>query len=353
MTPLPTPALVVDRQALERNIARMQGHAAAAGVALRPHVKGHKCAWIAARQLRAGAAGPAAATLEEAAGLLTAGLGGDVLLTSELPPQAADDVVRLQRLGDLAVVADDPAFVAALAAAATRASGRERPIRVFADLDVGQARGGAASAERALAVAAAVGEHAGTLAFGGVQAYEGHAQLAPDEDRRRAHASALARLEEILAALRAAGHDPPVVTSAGTGTAQLALARGPRTGGPITEIQPGSYALMDTAYRAAGAEYDFAAHVVTAVRSVLSPTQVVVDAGLKAVSIDMHAAHPARPADLDATWSPAGDEHGVLDGAVGDLRPGELVRLVPSHTDTTVRLHRRIWLDGVVPVPLF
>ncbi|MDQ5807915.1 MAG: hypothetical protein M3320_04500, partial [Actinomycetota bacterium] len=150
-----------------------------------------------------------------------------------------------------------------------------------------------------------------------------------------------------------AGHDPPVVSSAGTGTARLAVERSGEAGGPITEIQPGSYALMDAAYAAAGADFEQAAHVVTAVRSVVSENEVIVDAGLKAVSIDMHAAHPAHPAGLDATWQPAGDEHGALEGDVAHLRPGDLVRLVPSHTDTTVRLHRRIWLDGTVPLPLF
>src|SRR5690349_4032359 len=99
MTALPTPALVVDRAALDANLAAMQQQCAAASVALRPHVKGHKCAWIAARQLRAGAAGLAAATIDEAAGLLCAGLGDDVLLTSVAPPHAADDVAALRRLG--------------------------------------------------------------------------------------------------------------------------------------------------------------------------------------------------------------------------------------------------------------
>src|SRR4051812_1034129 len=164
----------------------MQRLAGEADVALRPHVKGHKSPWIAARQIRAGAAGLAAATLEEAAGLLRAGLE-DILLTSDLPPQAIDEVVSLQRLRDLAVVADQPAFITALASPRRAAGANPRPIRVFADLDVGQRRGGAATPDAAVAIADAIAAEADALTFGGVQAYEGHAQLVADDQRRAAH----------------------------------------------------------------------------------------------------------------------------------------------------------------------
>jgi D-serine deaminase-like pyridoxal phosphate-dependent protein len=324
----------------------MQALADGAGVALRPHVKGHKSPWIGAQQIGAGAVGLAAATLEEAAGLLRAGLSTDILITSALPPHSAEEVVSLRRLGDVAVVADHVGFVSALAAA-QRAGGRQRaPIRVFADLDVGQGRGGAATPSAATAVVCAIAEAAGALTFAGVQAYEGHAQLAPDEERRTTHAAAMTKLQELLAALRSAGHVPPVVTSAGTGTAPLALGM---ARDPVTEIQPGSYALMDWNYRQAGATFEQALHVVTAVRSVLSDGEAVVDAGLKAVSTDMG---PAQVHGVSATWTPAGDEHGLITGELGDMRPGDLVRLVPSHTDTTIRLYREIWLDGELSLPL-
>src|SRR6185503_17567485 len=110
-------------------------------------------------------------------------------------------------------------------------------------------------------------------------------------------------------------HPARVVTSAGTGTASLALA----TGGLVTEIQPGSYALMDASYRAAGATFEQAVHVVTAIRSVTRPGTAIVDAGLKAVSVDMG---PAQVADLDAAYAPAGDEHGVIEGDLGGRGPG-------------------------------
>jgi D-serine deaminase-like pyridoxal phosphate-dependent protein len=333
---LATPALVLDAAALDRNLAAMQRLADRAGAALRPHVKGHKSPWIAARQIRAGAVGLAAATLDEAEGMLRAGVAQDVLVTSDLPPHAAGDVAALARLGDLAVVADDTALVEALAATAAS----DRPLRVFVDLDIGQHRGGAIDP---VGVATSIAQNG--LRLGGVQAYEGHAQLLSEDDRRGRHTEAMQQLAAILTGLRAAGHQPPVVTSAGTGTASLAFARSDL----VTEIQPGSYALMDHTYARAGADFEQALHIVSAVRSRRADGSVVIDAGLKAASIDMGK---ARPADLDARYAPAGDEHGILDGAVGDLKAGDLVRLIPSHSDTTIRLHRSLWLDGLVELPL-
>ena len=340
--PFPTPALVVDPVVLDANLSAMQARCDAAGVALRPHVKGHKCAWIAARQLRAGARGLAAATLEEAAGLLEAGLGEDVLLTSVAPPPAADEIVALNRLGRLAVVADAAPLVDRLAAAAHRA-GMQVPVLV--DVDVGQGRAGAPGLEAAVAVAAAVARAEGVV-LAGVQAYEGHLQLIAPDERRAGHTTAMERLSATLDALSAAGHAVELVTSAGTGTAELASA----PGSPVGEVQPGSYALMDASYAtAAGDAFAQAAHVHSAVRTVLGPDAVVVDAGLKALSVDMG---PAAVADRDATYTPAGDEHGIVRGDVAGLEPGDVLRLVPSHADTTVRLHRRTWI-GDVPVPLF
>jgi 3-hydroxy-D-aspartate aldolase len=159
-------------------------------------------------------------------------------------------------------------------------------------------------------------------------------------------------LRATLDALAAAGHPPGVVTGAGTGTHALALA----APGVVTEVQPGSYALMDATYAAAtDGTFGQAVHVVTSVRSVRGPGEAIVDAGFKALSTDLG---PARVAGLDATWAPAGDEHGRLTGALGDLRAGDRVRLIPSHTDTTVRLYRELWVAGdrgepAAAVPLF
>lgn len=325
---MPTPALVVDVDALDANIAAMQALADAGGVALRPHVKGHRAPWVAQRQLAAGAVGVAVATLAEAAIMLDAGVA-DVLLTTAVAPSRAADVVRLAADGRLTVVVHASPLVMAFDGAA-RAAGVALPVLV--DVDVGQRRGGATTAGVAVAVAEAVAE-APALALRGVQGYDGHLQgLADVAERAAGHATAMARLDVVLDALAGSGHELVLITTAGTATAALAAAH-PR----VTEIQPGSYALMDHRYAdLPGVAFAQAVHVVTAVTAVISDEEVIVDAGQRSVSTDLGV---PQVAGLDASWEPAGDEHGRLRGAVSQLRPGDVVRLVPSHTDTTVILH--------------
>ena len=329
-----TPYLALDPVLLEENLAAMAASCAAAGVALRPHVKGHKSGWIARRQLARGAVGVAAATLGEAAAMLEAGVA-DVLLTSVLSPGALPAAVALAgRVGRLTLVVHTPQLVRALDASLTE------QVEVLLDLDVGQRRGGAPTIEAAMAVARAVGE-SGHLRLAGVQGYEGHLQAVVDPEARAAASSvAMERLGATVQALRAAGHPVPWVTTAGTGTAVAAA--GNRV---VTEVQPGSYALMDAAYaRVGGVDFAQAVHVVAAVTAVVSADEVIVDAGLKALSSD---AGPAEVAGVvDARYEPAGDEHGRVTGAVAHLRPGDDVRLVPSHSDTTVLLHRAFVLPG-------
>jgi D-serine deaminase-like pyridoxal phosphate-dependent protein len=336
----PTPALVLDPDALAANLARMARACRADGVALRPHVKGHKSPAIAAQQGAAGAVGVAAATLAEAAAMVDGGVG-DVLLTSVLPPAMAEDAVALAgRAERLTLVVHDPALVAALDAAAAAAGA---VLDVLIDLDVGQRRGGVSPGAAALALAALVGA-AGALELRGVQGYEGHLQAieAPDT-RAAASAEAMAVLAACVAELRAAGHAVAWVTTAGTGTAAFAAPHP-----VVTEVQPGSYALMDAAYaRVGGLAFAQAVWVEASVLAVLSPEEVIVDAGLKALSVDMGPAEVAAP--LAATYAPAGDEHGRLTGALGAVAVGDRVRLIPSHSDTTVLLHGAFHLpDGSV-----
>lgn len=330
MIPL-TPALVVDPVALDANIAAMQAVADAGGVALRPHAKGHRAPWIFARQAAAGAAGVAVATLTEASIFLEAGVG-DVLLTSIVPPARAATVAALASAGALTAVVHDPELVQALEAAA---GDRRISVPVLIDLDVGQRRGGAPTPKAALAVAEAIAASS-HLRLRGVQGYDGHLQgIADPGQRAEGHFEAMGRLGAAIDALETAGHDIGLVTTAGTATAPLASAR--VGGGRITEIQPGSYALMDHSYaRIGGVAFTQAAFVLTTVTAVIAPGEVIVDAGTRAVSTDLGV---PLVDGLDAVWASAGDEHGRITGAVGNLAIGDVVRLVPSHTDTTVVLH--------------
>lgn len=323
-----TPVLVADAAALDANVVAMQALADAHGVALRPHAKGHRAPWVAARQLAAGAAGVAVATVAEARIFLDAGVG-DVLLTTIPAPGRAAELAALGPAGALTVVAHTPELVSVLAGAAADAG---RPLGVLVDVDVGQRRGGAPTPEATLATATAVAA-APSLELRGVQGYDGHLQGIPGEAARATgHAEAMTRLDAVLAALAGAGLPAPLVTSAGTATAALAAAHP-----SVTEIQPGSYALMDHRYAAIdGVAFAQAAFVLTTVTALIAADEVIVDAGTRAVSTDLGA-----PLVLgrDAVWASAGDEHGRITGDVGGLRSGDVLRLVPSHTDTTVVLH--------------
>ncbi|MDO8213553.1 alanine racemase [Conexibacter sp. CPCC 206217] len=325
-----TPALVVNVEALERNLATMQTACTAAGRALRPHVKGHKSPWIAHAQLRHGAVGVCAATLAEAQTMVGGGVT-DLHLTSALAPAKLGALFELAAVATVSVVVDDVAQVEALAVAG---AGSRNRVGVLIELDAGQDRAGAAPGQL-VAIAAGIASSP-ALELVGVQAYEGHLQQLPDaaERRLRAHAAydaAAACVHE----LQQAGHPVQRVTCAGTGTLEPALDHS-----LPTEVQPGSYALADASYRAAGVDrYEQAAFVIASVLGVRPDATLIVDAGVKAVSGDLGPAAVAFPPG--AAYTPAGDEHGRVAGGAHALRTGDLVALVPSHSDTTVCLHRR------------
>ncbi len=337
----PTPYLCVDGEQLDRNLAGMQARCDAANVRLRPHAKGHRSPWIAARQIRLGASGIAVATAAEAVDMLRVGIS-NVLITSALASEAAAMAAQASHLGEVAVVAGTEAGVRLLDHAAARAAAT---LAVLVDVDVGQHRGGAGDGEAAVRLAAAVSE-SDNLTLAGVQAYEGHLQaIADSRERERRHEDAMATLRIILAAMSGQGFPSPWVTSAGTGTSTYALASD-----VVTEIQPGSYALMDDAYlRTADPVFRPAVRVVTSVIAILGADEVIVDAGNRAVSTDLG---PPHVAGRNATWELAGDEHGRLRGEVGDLRMGETVTLIPSHADTTVPLYGSFSLAGAPGIRL-
>jgi D-serine deaminase-like pyridoxal phosphate-dependent protein len=323
-----TPFLRLDQIQLERNLAAMQERCDAAGVRLRPHAKGHRSSWIAARQLKLGAGGIAVATASEAESMLRAGIS-NVLITSALGRGSAALAAAASQLGELTVVAGAEDAVGLLTHAAARAG---VTLRVLVDVDLGQHRGGARDGDVAIAIAAAI-SRAHELQFAGVQAYEGHLQGISDaSERGRRHRDAMEALRGIVDQMSEAGFVAPWVTGAGTGTASHAL-----ESQVVTEVQPGSYALMDHTYlRSADPVFQPALRVVASVIAVLGADEVIVDAGNRAVSTDLG---PPDVVGRDASWELAGDEHGRLRGEVGDLRIGDLVELIPSHTDTTVPLY--------------
>lgn len=331
---LNTPALIVDIDALEANVAAMAGFAREAGVALRPHAKTHKSADIGHMQVAAGAVGLCCAKLGEAEALAAEGIGSILLTSPVVGPPATERLVALaHRTPDLAVVADHPAAVAALAAA-----NQGRPIRVLVDVDPGIHRTGVASAADAVALARQIAD-APELSYGGVQFYCGSLQHIPAfADRRAAVAERTAYLQSVIAALTEAGLPPPVVTGGGTGTHRIDVELG-----VLTELQVGSYVFMDREYGGCdlGATFATALMVDTRVISANHPGLATLDAGLKAFATEAGTPVIMAGAPAGSAYRFMGDEHGTMvlpDGAGPPALGARLTAMTP-HCDPTVNLY--------------
>ena len=337
---LPTPALLLDLDAMERNIATMAAHAAATGIGLRPHAKSHKCVEIARHLARAGALGPACATVAEAEAMAAGGISG-ILITS---PMATNDMLaRVARLlgrgADLTLVVDHPANADALA---ELAAGLGVTLPLIVELDVGVGRTGCREVADAVVLARRVAGH-GSLRFAGVQAYWGNLQqVMPLAERERRVAAQAERLRSLLTALRDVGRPAEIVTGGGTGTVFL----DPATA-LFTELQPGSFLFLDSCYGAIplkGNENPFvpSLFVAAGVVSANEPRRVIVNAGYKALATDSGTPMPTRGVPPGSTYRFMGDEHGAID--LGDGPPpglGTVIELLTPHCDPTVNLHAR------------
>ena len=339
-----TPALVVDLDALEANIETMARLAAVAGVRLRPHAKTPKCAVIAERQIGAGAVGVCCQKVSEAHALVENGVP-DVLVSNQVVGERKiAALVALATRARVGVCVDHPDNVAALGAAAERVGAT---LDVLVEIDVGANRCGVRPGSPAVDLARRV-TGCNALRFAGLQAYQGRAQhLRTFAERREAIERAADLTRETVARLQAAGLGVDTVAGAGTGTFELEAASG-----VYNELQTGSYVFMDADYarncKADGSPFDTFAHslfVLTTVMSVPSDVLAVVDAGLKASSVD--SGLPVLRAAGEGTYAGASDEHGKLDlGATNRrYRLGEKVLLIPGHCDPTVNLYD--WYVGV------
>jgi D-serine deaminase-like pyridoxal phosphate-dependent protein len=326
---LDTPALLLDLDAVERNLDRMTTEFASTHVKLRPHAKTHKTATLAQMQLARGAVGICCAKLGEAQALCDGGIR-DILITSELVGRTkVERAVALAKRARLTVVVDSTAVAEPLGRAAAAAG---ITLRTLVDVNVGQNRAGVMPGASALELATFV-ERTRGLQLVGLQGYEGHLQHITDAAARgEADAGALSLLCETAAAFRTAGHSTEVVTTGGTGTSRFAVGFD-----AITDVQPGSYAVMDAQYGAVdGLGYEYALSVLTTVISVRGGVAIL-DAGYKSLSDD---AGPPRLLAGGAAFSFAGDEFGKLTCENGTAPAvGDKLRLIPGHCDTTINLH--------------
>jgi D-serine deaminase-like pyridoxal phosphate-dependent protein len=327
---LDSPQLVIDLDVVDANLKRMLGAFRDRPVAVRVHFKSLKCAGLARYVAAAGARGFLCAKLNEAEVLADAGLT-DIFIANEIVGP-----IKLRRLAELArraqvrVCVDDAQNVEALAQAA-RAAGVT--LGVLVEVDVGQHRCGVEPGEPALALARRVHASPG-LRFVGLQGYDGHLQMVPDPGERRARC--LEGLQALVATRRlieGAGIPVDVVTGAGTGTWEFV---GFHEG--VTEIQPGSFVLMDCAYHAIRPEFACALSIAATVVS-RRPAWYVLDAGSKAISRDFGTPTlKNRPQDKVLKLS---EEHTTVETTDPNLQVGERVEVIPAHCCATMNLHRQ------------
>jgi D-serine deaminase-like pyridoxal phosphate-dependent protein len=326
---LDSPQLVIDLDVVDANLRRMFGRFRDRGLAVRVHFKSLKCSGLARYIAAAGADGFLCAKLNEAEVLADAGLTDIFIANEVVGPIKLRRLAELARRAQLRVCVDDADNVTAMAQAAREAGST---IGVLVEVDIGMKRCGVEPGEPALALARRVQASPG-LRFLGLQGYDGHLQMLPYQDERRARChEGLAKLVATRRLIEQAGIPVEVVTGAGTGTWEFV---GAYEG--VTEIQPGSFVLMDCAYHAVRPEFGCALSIRATVVS-RRPSWYVLDAGSKAISRDFGApVVKDRPRDRVLKLS---EEHTIVETDDPAVRVGDRVEVLPAHCCATMNLHR-------------
>ncbi|MBO9454508.1 DSD1 family PLP-dependent enzyme [Paracoccus sp. R12_1] len=341
-----TPCLILDLDALERNVRKMGDYAKAHGMRHRSHGKMHKSVDVQKLQESLGGAiGVCCQKVSEAEVFVRGGIK-DVLVSNQVrDPAKIDRLARLPKLGSRIIVCvDDVANVADLSAAAEK---HGTQIEVFVEIDCGAGRCGVKTADAVVEIARAVDAAPG-LKFTGIQAYQGAMQHMDSFDDRKAKLdAAIAQVKEAVDALKAAGLEPELVSGGGTGSYYFES-----NSGVYNELQCGSYAFMDADYgrildkdgnRIDQGEWENALFILTSVMSHAKADKAIVDAGLKAQSVD--SGLPFIYGRDDVKYIKCSDEHGVVDDPQGVLQVNDKLRLVPGHCDPTCNVHD--WYVGV------
>jgi len=341
-----TPCLVLDLDALERNIKKMGDYAKDHGMRHRVHGKMHKSVDVAKLQERLGGAiGVCCQKVSEAEVFARGGIK-DILVSNQVrDPQKIDRLARLPKYGCRTIVCvDDLNNVADLSAAAKK-HGTE--LEVFVEIDCGAGRCGVSTTQDVVAIARAV-DAADNLKFSGIQAYQGAMQhMDKYEDRKAKLDIAIDMVKDAVQGLKSVGLEPELVSGGGTGSYYFES-----TSGVYNELQCGSYAFMDADYgrildkdgkRIDQGEWDNAMFILTQVMSHTKADKAICDAGLKAQSID--SGLPVVYGRTDVKYIKCSDEHGVIEDPNGALKIGEKLKLVPGHCDPTANVHD--WYVGV------
>lgn len=341
-----TPCLILDLDALERNITKMGDYAKAHGMRHRVHGKMHKSVDVAQLQERiGGAVGVCCQKVSEAEVFVRGGIK-DVLVSNQVrDPAKIDRLARLPKLGSRIIVCvDDLANVADLSASAVR---HGTQLEVFVEIDCGAGRCGVTTTPAVVEIAKAV-QAAENLKFTGIQAYQGAMQhLDSYEARQEKLDIAIAMVRDAVAGLKAEGIECELVSGGGTGSYYFES-----NSGVYNELQCGSYAFMDADYgrildkdgkRIDQGEWENAFFILTSVMSHAKADKAIVDAGLKAQSVD--SGLPVIFGRDDVEYVKCSDEHGVVSDPQGALKVNDKLKLVPGHCDPTANVHD--WYVGV------
>lgn len=343
---LPTPALMLDLDAFEANVAHMAAHAKGAGLNMRPHAKTHKCSEIAKRQLKAGALGVCVATIREGEAMAAAGIGG-LLLTSELVgPNKINRLIRLtKKQPDTMSAVDHPSHAEQLNEAAGAAGVK---LNIMVDIDPVGRRTGIEPGEKAVALAETI-DRLPNLNLRGVHGYSGASSHVKGFENRKAHSEKyMTPVIESFLAMKKKGMPAEIMSGTSTGTYNIdSELEG------MTELQVGSYAVMDVDYSVIGgkgssdsAYTDFtpALFVLATVISKNYDDIATVDAGLKAFATDRDfGPRVASPAGLEYAFR--GDEHGALTlaGSSREIKLGDKIELIVPHCDPNANLYDRVY----------
>lgn len=341
-----TPCLILDLDALERNIRKMGDAVRAMGVRHRVHGKMHKSVDVALLQERlGGSVGVCCQKVSEAEVFARGGIR-DVLISNQVrDPAKIDRLARLPKLGARTICCvDDIANVADLSAAALR---HGTTIECLVEIDCGAGRCGVKTTPEVIAIARAIAAAPG-LKFSGIQAYQGAMQHLDRYDDRKAMIDlAVAQVKDAVDGLKAAGLTCDIVGGGGTGSYCFEGASG-----VYNELQCGSYAFMDADYgrildkdghRIDQGEWENALFLLTSVMSHAKADRAICDAGLKVQSVD--SGLPVVFGRGDVKYVNCSDEHGVIEDPDGVLKINEKLRLVPGHCDPTCNIHD--WYVGV------
>ena len=342
---LDTPCLIVDLDTAEKNILKMELAANSMGVSMRPHAKTHKSSYWAKKQIEAGAIGICCAKVGEAEVMARAGIGEILIPNQIIGAKKIQRLLSVAKMTSLIVACDSEPNLTELSIAATA---DRIEVGVIVEVNIGMDRCGV-DVDETLRLAKIIDALPG-IKFMGVMGYEGHIVSERDYETRSSEArKSISILRSAVKKIESNGMFCEIVSAAGTGTYRFAGLED-----SVTELQCGSYIFMDGDYMEVMDDFEPAMYLMTTVISNHINNQVVVDAGLKSISVDRGLADVIEP--IDAKLLRHSEEHSKITIMREKLNIGDTVKLRPKHGDTTINLHdyyfgiRNNKLETVIPI---